>query len=249
MLCVECSAGRCVSSRFVEGRGASERRLHLQTFSRSCLPEKECLRRFLRRRRRSERSLEGRKYAFLAAVHIYELRSPARGLGAHRVGQHRFGHPSEDWLEVFMHSPAQSLAGLEVVTTCPVVQGFRATAGDGRAGCRRSGPTRARCVSFVKQGEEGLWPQSRLVQTAGVEEAVSKRPRRVSPSFIQRPMLKLDMSGPYLIAVESLQSQAGAGVVAFLARTIPGSLLIGRSLGPVSSGKELQHPCRFRCSA
>ena len=103
----------------------------------------------------------------------------SRGLGAHRVGQHRCGHPSEDSLEVFfMHSPARSLAGLEVVTTCPVVQGFRATAGDGRAGCRRSGLTRARYVSFVEEGEEGLWPQSRLVQTAGV-----------SPSFIQRPML------------------------------------------------------------
>ena len=69
----------------MEGRGASERRLHLQTFSRSCLPEKKCFRRFLRRRRRSERSLEGRKYAFPAAVHIYELRSPVIS-GVEEVG-------------------------------------------------------------------------------------------------------------------------------------------------------------------
>ena len=115
-----------------------------------------------------------------------------------------------------MHSPARSLAGLEVVTTCPV-------------------------LSFVKEGEEGLWPQSRLVQTAGQDESVRA-------SFRDR-CWKLDMSGAWLIAVESLLSQAGAGVGAFLARTIPGSLLVCRSLGPVSSGKELQHPCRFRCSA
>ena len=108
-----------------------------------------------------------------------------------------------------MHSPALSLAGLEVVTTCPVVQGFRATAGDGRAGCRRSGPTRARYGSFVEEAEEGLWPQSRLVQTAGQDESVRA-------SFRDR-CWKLDMSGAWLIAVESLQSQAGAGVVAFLA--------------------------------
>ena len=93
---------------------------------------------------------------------------------------------------------------------------------------------------FFRQGR-GLWPQSRLVQTAGQDESVRA-------SFRDR-CWKLDMSGAWLIAVESLQSQAGAGVGAFLPRTIPGSLLVGRSLGPVSSGKELQHPCRFRCSA
>ena len=193
LFCVECSAGRCVSSRFVEGRGASERRLHLQTFSRSCLPENECFRRFLRRRRRSERSLEGRKYAFPPAVHIYDLRSPA-------IPSVLSSAEWREWvLSVFPRTrstpsrPTPIWPSFRRPVGSPLVQWCRVF---GRLLVmaelvpRRSGPTRARYGSFVEEGEEGLWPQSWLVQTAGVEEAVSRRPRRVSPSFIQRPMLE-----------------------------------------------------------